>query len=198
MTLLTAVPIMVILAFETDAPNIENSISAHSAIKSPLFIHIFFPFDTIIGFVRIFYSICEFVFMAFYFQFICECHRGDLLIHLHYYDTSDIDEKQKESKSQSFQSLSKYYAALEFRLASIIWDWDRIASSTRDTSHAFRWWIFVMVIFNFIAGITAIINLSMQSLQQFPHHLSVFTCFVITLSFYILLTGTKVSHIIRL
>lgn len=205
LTTLTAIPIIVILSIEMLSPDMENSISTNSSIQSPIFIHIFVPFNIIIQFVRIFYTICEFVFMAFYFQFICECHRGDLLIHLHYYDTSDIDQKYKDiisnlsqrNNSSQYESILKYYEALEFRLASIVWDWDRIAASTRDTSRAFRWWIFVMVVFNFIAGITAIINLTTQSLQQFPNHLEMYLPAVVNLfvSFYILLIGTKVAHL---
>eukprot|EP01083_Nonionella_stella_P007865 22629_1 len=192
-TCLTVVPIVVILLAEIVSPNLHSSIDMHARFNSQLLVDIFVPFNTFIIFTRIFYM-CEFVFMAFYFQFICECHRGDLLIHLHYYDTSDIDEQQH--KHCSYGSLLSYYNALEYRLASIIWDWDRIASSIRETSRAFRWWIFVMVMFNVIAGVTAVVNLSTKSSFHVPQHLEMYMPAVVNLlvSFYVLFSGTKVSH----
>ena len=195
LTALTALPIIITLLIEIVSPNLHSSITINTVIKSEIFSDIFIPINVVINFVRIFYVISEFIFMAVYFQFITECHRGDVFLHLHYYDTSDI--ALSDADTDDGDGVREYYDQMEGRLASIVWDWDRIASSIRQSSKSLRYWLFVMVCFNFIAGVTAVVNLSIfGSLNAFPQHLEMYLPAIVNLgiSFFVLLIGTKLSH----
>ena len=121
---------MAVLFLEIKVPSLKSILSTRSSIHSEFFIDAFIPINCVINLVRIVYVLCEFIFMTFYFQFICECHRGDLLIHLHYYDVSDIWDSVQLSQCGP-QSMFEYLQRLELRLASIVWDWDRIAASIK-------------------------------------------------------------------
>ena len=81
------------------------------------------------------------------------------------------------------------------RLASIVWNWDRIISVTRLTSIAFRFWIFITFVINFMAAVVATINLSTH-LEQFPQHLEMYIPAVVNviISFYILFIGAQIAH----
>ncbi len=46
--------------------------------------------DSSISIIRVVFSSTQFIFMAVYFHFICETHKGDLLRHLNFYDVLPI------------------------------------------------------------------------------------------------------------
>lgn len=150
------------------------------------FSDIFVPLNTTLILLRFVYVIFASVLMAAYFKFVCECHRGDLLVHLDFFDVSDI---------LSMRVHSQYFAALERRLARIVWNWDRVTSLTAQTSHALRHWILSTFLMNFAAAVVATVNLSTH-LKQFPQHFEMYlpALMNVIVSFYVLFVGATVAH----
>ncbi len=88
----------------------------------------------------------------------------------------------------------RMFIELEYQLAKIIADWDRIHNSIRQTSKSFRWWVVVTVLLNFIAVCVSIISISKAPLNV-PDHLEIYLPSLMNAftTFYVLFAATRVE-----
>ncbi|ETO31372.1 ubiquitin transferase, partial [Reticulomyxa filosa] len=104
LTAVTTIPIVIINILEqTVFYSYVNAPYQHISQKGKSIVHVM---DAILTSFRLLFSVNSFVFLCVFFQFIVECHRGDLLRHVRMYDTlwtyvDDASEKNDPSLKKS-------------------------------------------------------------------------------------------------